>query len=339
MKIAGLDVGTTGCKVTVFTPEGHCLGREYRTYATRRKASVHEVDAEALAEGVLGAVAAATARFGAIDAMGVTSFGEAFVLTDRDGKPLRPILLSTDNRGAEEARAFAASFGAERAARISGLMPSEIFSFPKIMWLKAHEPDIFSRARHVMLVEDYVIYLLTGERVIDHSLATRTGAFDLRALDWSAEILDAAGIPAGMFSRPVPTGTIAGETAGGTRIVAAGHDQVACAVGAGAFEPGTAAEGAGTVECMTPVFCDIPSSLDFHRDNYCIVPYLGNYVTYAYSHTGGELLRWCADDLCGRTRSCSPAPTTARRGCSSCRTWPAPRRPTWIPAPRGPSWG
>ena len=80
--IAGLDVGTTGCKVTVFTPDGKCLGREYRTYKTRRTENVHEVDAEALAEGVVEAVNAASARFGRIDAMGVASFGEAFVLAD-----------------------------------------------------------------------------------------------------------------------------------------------------------------------------------------------------------------------------------------------------------------
>ena len=299
--IAGLDVGTTGCKVTVFSPDGTRLGREYRDYAARRGSGVHEVDAEALAEGVLGAVEAASARFGRIDAMGVTSFGEAFVLMDGDGHPLRPILLCTDSRGADETKAFVASFGAERAARISGVMPSESYSFPKMMWIKAHEPEIFARARYAMLVEDYVIYLLTGERVIDHSLATRTGAFDIHRLDWSTEILDAAGLPAGMFSRPVPTGTVAGVTADGTAIVAAGHDQVACAVGAGAFEPGKAAEGAGTVECMTPVFRDIPATIGFQRDNYGIVPYFGNYVTYAFSYTGGELLRWCADDLCGRT--------------------------------------
>ena len=63
--LAGLDVGTTGCKVTVFTPDGKCLGREYRTYKTRRLASVHEVDAESLAEGVMEVVAAASAACGA----------------------------------------------------------------------------------------------------------------------------------------------------------------------------------------------------------------------------------------------------------------------------------
>ena len=299
--IAGLDVGTTGCKVTVFTPDGKCLGREYRTYKTRRTANVHEVDAEALAEGVREAVEAASARFGKIDAMGVASFGEAFVLTDGDGKPLRPILLCTDSRGAEECRAFAESFGAERAARISGVMPSESYSLPKLMWIKAHEPEAFAKARHVMLVEDYVVFLLTGERVIDYSLATRTMAFDIHALDWSAEILGAAGIPVEMMSRPVPTGTVAGVSAGGIKIVAGGHDQVACAVGAGVFEPGTAAEGAGTVECITPVFRNIPGMLRFQQDNYCVVPYFGNFVSYAYSYTGGELLRWCADDICGRS--------------------------------------
>ena len=299
--IAGLDVGTTGCKVTVFTPDGKCLGREYRTYKTRRLASVHEGDAESLAEGVMEVVAAASARFGKIDAMGVASFGEAFVLADGDGKPLRPILLCTDSRGAEECKAFAASFGEERAARISGVKPSESYSLPKLMWIKAHEPDVFAKAKYAMLVEDYVIYLLTGERVIDYSLATRTMAFDIHALGWSREILDAAGVPVEMLSKPVPTGTVAGVSAGGIKIVAAGHDQVACAVGAGAFEPGTAAEGAGTVECMTPVFREIPGTLRFQQDNYCVVPYFGNFVSYAYSYTGGELLRWCADDVCGRS--------------------------------------
>ncbi len=299
--VAGLDVGTTGCKVTVFAPDGECLGREYRKYATRHAGSVHEIDAEALASAVLDAVAAATARFGKIDAMGVSSFGEAFVLVDAAGKPLRPILLCTDSRGAAEAQSFANAFGAERTARISGLLPNESYSFPKLMWVKANEPEVFARAKYVMLVEDYVIYLLTGERVIDHSLATRTAAFDIHALCWSGDILNAAGIPVEMFSHPVATGSVAGLTADGTKIVASGHDQVACAVGAGVFEPGKAAEGAGTVECMTPVFSAIPDTLDFQRDNYAVVPYFGNYVTYAFSYTGGELLRWCADDLCGQS--------------------------------------
>ena len=298
--IAGLDVGTTGCKVTVFTDGGENLGREYRDYPVRRAVDAQEVDAEALAESVLDCVKSAKARFGRIDAMGVTSFGEAFVLVDGEGRALRPILLCTDARGAEECRDFCARFGAARAAAIAGVRPSESYSFPKLMWVRRHEPETYAKARHVMLVEDYVIFLLSGRRVIDHSLAARTAAFDIRALRWSDEILSAAGLDAAMFSEPVPTGAVAGVDADGMKVVAGGHDQVACAVGAGAFEPGTVAEGAGTVECMTPVYAQIPADGRFLDDNYCVVPYFGNFVTYAYSYTGGELLRWCKDAICRR---------------------------------------
>jgi len=298
--IAGLDVGTTGCKVTVFTAEGENLGREYRDYPVRRDVDAQEIDAVSLAECVRDCVRAAKARFGRIEAMGVTSFGEAFVLVDSEGVPLRPILLCTDARGAEECREFCGRFGTGRATEISGVKPSESYSFPKLMWVKAHEPDVYARARYVMLVEDYVIFLLTGNRAIDFSLAARTAAFDIRRLCWSDEILSAAGLDAAMFSRPVPTGEVAGVDADGMKVVAGGHDQVACAVGAGVFESGVAAEGAGTVECITPVFAEVPATTRFQDDNYCAVPYFGNYVSYAYSYTGGELLRWCKDAICRR---------------------------------------
>ncbi len=300
-RIAGLDVGTTGCKVTVFSAEGENLGREYRDYPVTRETDAQEIDADALASGVRECLRAAKARFGALDAIGVTSFGEAFVLLDEAGRPLRPILLCTDARGAEECRAFRERFGADRAAEIAGVLPSESYSFPKLMWVKAHEPETYARARRVMLVEDYVIWLLTGRAAIDHSLAARTGAFDIRRLRWSREILDAAGLDAALLSEPVATGAAVGADPDGTLVVAAGHDQVACAAGAGVFEPGVAAEGAGTVECMTPVFAEIPANPRFHRDNYCAVPYFGRFVTYAYSYTGGELLRWCRDALCRRS--------------------------------------
>ena len=50
MKIAGLDIGSTGCKFVVFDGEGNYLGKAYRDYPVRRKVGGHEVDAAALIE-------------------------------------------------------------------------------------------------------------------------------------------------------------------------------------------------------------------------------------------------------------------------------------------------
>lgn len=319
--IGGLDLGTTGCKVTVFTEDGKRLGREYFDYPVRRGQTAHEIDASAIAEGVFTVLSAASRRFGPLSGLGVTSFGEAFVLVDDEGRPLRPILLCTDTRGAEECQEFAERFGADNVARIAGVKPNEMYSLPKLLWIRRHEPELFARVRHILLIEDYVVWLLTGDCRIDYSLATRTMAFDVRALAWSREILDAAGLPESLFSTPIPTGSVAGRVhtvatartglPAGTPVVVCGHDQVAAAAGAGVFEPGVAADGSGTVECITPVFGAVPETTRFQDDHYCVVPYFGQYVSYAFLHTGGVLLQWCVETLCKKALADAKAAGTS----------------------------
>ncbi len=357
MKIAGLDIGTTGCKCTVFDEDGTYLRRAYRDYPVRRAVGAHEIDVSVLMEAVYEVIREAAAGAQDLAGIGVTSFGETFVLTDEAGNPLRPAMLYTDPRGAEECRELAQAFaegeteavgrtaagsmedgaeaavrmeaeeqagvrmavgrtaagsmedGARRIAAVTGLRPHEMYSLPKLMWVKAHEPGLFARAEHVFLMEDFVVWHLTGKAQIDDSLASRTMAFDIRSLSWSQEVLRAAGIDPGFFSEPVRPGTAAGpvtalaaERTGlseKTIIVSVGHDQVAAAVGAGAFDASAAVDGAGTVQCLTPVYESLPDMDAMYEGYFSVVPYVvpGTYVAYAFSYTGGALLQWCVDTV------------------------------------------
>ena len=54
MKLAGLDIGTTGCKGTVFGEEGQMLSGAYRDYPARRRVGGHEIDASAIMEARTG---------------------------------------------------------------------------------------------------------------------------------------------------------------------------------------------------------------------------------------------------------------------------------------------
>ena len=158
-------------------------------------------------------------------------------------------------------------------------------------------------------MEDYVVYHLTGKRQIDYSLATRTMAFDIKKLDWSKEIFEVAGIDVNKMSKTVPTGTDAGAItaeaaektglAPSTHIVSISHDQVSAAIGAGAFDSSVAVDGAGTVECVTPIYDSIPDIDAMYDGYFSIVPYVipGKYVAYAFSYTGGALIQWCVDNL------------------------------------------
>lgn len=309
MKIAGLDIGTTGCKLTIFDEKGKYLDKAYRDYPVTRGSSEHEVDVEAIMEGVYAVIQKMSGKYPDIAGIGVTSFGESFVMTDEEGRPLHKAMLYTDPRGAAECRELEEKLGGKFIASITGLKPHEMYSIAKMMWIKRNRSKIYEKARHIFLMEDYVIFLLTGQAKIDYSLATRTMAFDITFLEWSREIFKAADINMELMSEVVPTGTAIGTVTEHaarktglsvhTQIVAISHDQVAAAVGAGVFTSDKAVDGAGTVECITPVFDGLPDLDAMYRGNYSVVPYVipGKYVCYAFSYTGGALIQWCIDTL------------------------------------------
>ncbi len=307
MRIAGLDIGTTGCKLTVFDADGSFLCKAYRDYPVRRAVSGHEIDITTMMDSVYSVIEEMAALYPDIGGIGVTSFGETFVMTNDAGEPLHNAMLYTDPRGAEECAELAEKLGADRIALITGLAPHEMYSISKMMWIKKNQPEIYASAERIHLIEDFVVWHLTHNAQIDYSLATRTMAFDINALTWSSEVFDAAGIDPALMSKPVPTGTSAGciTLAAAQRtgldpkcvIVSVSHDQVAAAVGAGAFDGNTAVDGAGTVECLTPIYDSIPAIPVMTKGFFSVVPYVvpGKYVAYAFSYTGGALIQWAME--------------------------------------------
>lgn len=322
MKIAGLDIGTTGCKCTVFNERGNNLGKAYRDYPVKRSVGGHEIDASAIMDGVYDVLSRMAERFPDIGGIGVTSFGETFVITDAAGRPLHPAMLYTDPRGKAQCARLEKMLGGRNIAGITGLRPHEMYSISKLMWMKENRPEIYDKGTYIFLMKDFVVYHLTGKRQIDYSLATRTMAFDITNLAWSREIFAAADIDMEKMSTPVRAGSDAGLISAAaaartglsqeTHIVSVSHDQVAAAVGAGAFDASVAVDGAGTVQCVTPVFDSLPDVDVMYNGYFSIVPYVipGKYVAYAFSYTGGALIQWCVETLAKKEKE-----TAKSSGC------------------------
>ncbi len=309
--IGGLDIGTTGCKLSVYSDDGGFVYNKYVEYNVTRRGGEHEIDAEMIFDAVCRVIGDVCSVY-EVAAIGVTSFGETFVAVDSDGKALLPAMLYTDPRGGIECRELCEKLGEERITEISGAKPHAMYSIAKMIWLKNNFPDIWSKTARIMLIVDFIIYRLCGIAQIDYSLAARTGAFDIQNKCWSREIFDAAGIDDALMSTPVPTGTFAGSIKNDIaeklgikddiKLVTISHDQVSSAVGAGLLSPGKAVDGTGTVECITPMFENVPENKQLYADNYAVVPYVfdGTYVCYAFSFTGGAALKWFRDNFAAK---------------------------------------
>lgn len=308
MIIAGLDIGTTGSKISVFD-NGKLLNSYYESYPSLRNGEYETINATAIAKAVLSLLKEAVKGYPQLEAVGITSFGEAFVLLDEKDNILFDCMLYTDPRGEEEAKYISNKFGDENIASITGQYPHPMFSICKALYIKNNYPEIFNKAKRLMLIEDYVVYLLSGIRQIDYSLACRTLCFNVKSRNWDEKLLKELDIDINLFSKPVPAGTIAGELKDelkkelgincSFKVINVAHDQIANLIGTGAIELGSAADGLGTCECLTPIFPSTADIKSLAKYGYGMIPVLNtdSYCCYGFTNTVGALNVWNMENL------------------------------------------
>lgn len=314
MSLIGLDIGTTGCKVIVFSREGQILGRASREYAVL---TLHpdwaEQDAELVWQLAWASLKEAVGQAAADPpvALALSCQGEAVIPVDAAGRALRPAILGMDTRTGAENDWLAAHFGAEALFNRTGMPVNTVNTLPKLLWLKRHEPGIWQAADQFLLYEDFFMRRLGGRAVISHCLASRTQMYDLAAGDWADDILTECGIERDRLAPLAPpTGGVVGalrpELAGELgvsqelQLVSGGHDQACAAVGSGVVQPGLAMVSTGTAE-VVEVAMSTPALDKSLRQSHIsvyrhVVP--GLFLTMTLNHSGGLLLRWFRDTLC-----------------------------------------
>ena len=126
-----------------------------------------------------------------IAAIGLTGQMHGLVLLDEAGSVLRPAILWNDQRTKSQCDAIHKRIGKEKFIQITGNVALPGFTAPKILWVKENEPDVYAKAKHVLLPKDYIRYRLTGEYAMDKADGAGTVLFDLKSRNWSSEVLDA----------------------------------------------------------------------------------------------------------------------------------------------------
>jgi xylulokinase len=259
--VLGIDVSTTATKAILVDAGGAVRGigtAEY-PYATPRP-RWSEQDPELWWEGARGSVrdalAAAGVDGGAVRAVGLTGQMHGAVLLDAADRPVRPAILWNDQRTGAECDAIRAAVGPDRLIEITGNDALTGFTAPKLLWVRANEPDVWARTAHVLLPKDYLRLRLSGEHAMDKADGSGTILFDLAARDWSPEVIAALELDPTLVPRthegPEVTGAVTPRAAAatglraGTPVVAGGGDQSANAVGVGAIDPGVVALSLGT---------------------------------------------------------------------------------------------
>lgn len=103
----------------------------------------------------------------------VSAIGPCMLPLDKAGKPLRKgILYGVDTRASAEIEHLNVGLGEENIFNFSGMALSSQAIGPKILWMKNNEPDLWLQVDHITTASSYLIYKLTGEKVIDRHTAS-----------------------------------------------------------------------------------------------------------------------------------------------------------------------
>jgi xylulokinase len=307
----GIDVSTTGSKALLLDETGQVIAvaSSQHTLQSPKPLWSEQNPAEwwmATVNAIQAVMNQAGVDGSAVAAVGLTGQMHGLVLLDANGTVLRPAILWNDQRTQAQCDEIHRRVGKEHLIQVTGNVALTGFTAPKILWVQQNEPEVYARARHVLLPKDYVRLKLTGDYAMDKADGSGTVLFDLKRRDWSIELLDKLGIdPSWMpptFEGPQFTGQIRAEASAatgikaGTPVAAGGGDQAAQAVGVGAVEPGVIALTVGT---SGVIFATTPSALiepEGRLHAFChAVPGMWHFMGVMLSAAGS--LQWYRDTL------------------------------------------
>jgi xylulokinase len=300
--LVAVDVGTSGARASAFTADGAELGEVRRSYPTVLPGEGRaEQDARRWQTAALSALTSLARDINApIAAIGLTGQCPSVVPLDRSGHPLRPGIIYRDNRATAEAAWIRARFGDRELHALTGHLPAAFHVAAKILWIRAHEPDVFAATRLFCQPSEYVGLALTGEPGTDWSIAAATALLDLRGRRWAASLLDGLELSESVLPPLRPSWSVIGglrpalarrlRLRPGTPVIAGAADSIACGIGAGVTAPGPVSEMAGSSSCFNSVVPEPLADLDIAH--YPSAVDCSGYVTEVGLNTTGKALDW-----------------------------------------------
>jgi len=322
--LLGIDIGTSACKVALFSHDGQVAAQgsgDYRVYYPQ--SGWAEQNPEEWWQAVCGAVRTMLDESGIdpaeISGIGIDGQSWSAIPMDRSGKVLCNTPIWMDTRAQEICEELKESLGEDKIFEVCGNSLQPAYTLPKILWYKKYRPDVYRNTYKILQSNSYIAFCLTGAMTQDICQGYGLQCFDMKKGCWDKEMCGLLGIDIDMLPDIYPCHQVIGEVtpeasamtglAAGTPVVAGGLDAACGTLGAGVIHPGQTQEQGGQAGgmsiCMDKYQADPRLILSFH-----VVPDM--WLLQGGTVGGGGVVRWFEQEFGAKERE-----TAAQNGTNS----------------------
>ena len=206
---AGLDIGTSSTKVLLIDRAGTPTLTTSRSYPLHNpEPGFAEQDPEVIFHAVLFALKEAVDKIPpeiVLGGIGISSAMHSFLMVDQEGKPLTPMITWADTRSSSIAAQLKDDPLGIDIYRHTGTPIHSMSPLCKAAWFNTHFPELLGSAHKVLSIKEYVTWKMFNQYLVDHSIASATGLFDIRNCCWYQPAITYCGLREDQLSVPVPT--------------------------------------------------------------------------------------------------------------------------------------
>ncbi|MDO4801269.1 MAG: FGGY-family carbohydrate kinase [Prevotellaceae bacterium] len=305
----GIDIGTTSTKLILISNDGKIVCEASQAH---NLISLHrnwaEENADEWWQNVLDALKEikekAPEEYKQISCIGCTGMVPAIVLLDKDGNVLRNTIQQNDARCMDQIEYLTAKIDQNELYSRTGGKTNQQHILPRLLWVKENEADVWDKVDCVMGSYDYILYKLSGEKVVELNWAAESGCFDIRTKEWITDYVTLCDMNPAMLPAVKDPMEIAAKTSAeieeltglpcGIPIVGGSADHVASTLASGIIDEGDLLikfGGAGDIlYCTEELKTSDKLFFDYHD-----VP--NKYLLNGCMASSGSLVKWFTHDI------------------------------------------
>lgn len=306
--IIGIDIGTTGVRSVAYhagLSTGTAIATvEYPLFTDQT--GVAEQDAHSILLSTMAVIKRTIGELGEnaryVKGMAISSVLHSFLAVSEEGSPLTRLMTWGDSRSQIYLDEVKELLNVEDLYHRTGCPIHPMYSLLKMYWLKKKQPDLFSKAACFGTIKDFVFHHLTNVRVVDRSIASGSGCYNIQTLEWDKEILALLGIDESRMVKVVSTTHYEYLTEAAAQRLGLDHvvpvvigagDGMMANIGVGAIRPGQINITIGTSGAIR--MASKEPRTDHKRRTWCYNVTDDRWMLGGAINNGGVSFRWARD--------------------------------------------